>query len=537
MTGCSDFLLEDNKSNVVADEFYTSRAGYESLINTTYSELRDIYSEEPWVYVAGTDMYVEGRDSQPQGISEYRNLTPDNDIVADYYRNLYEAIQMCNTALYYNERTEEAPTLQSRKGEVKFLRAFFYFHLVRSFGGVSIVTDRIAEPVISFERDSAEEVYAFVISEMEDALNLVPEDNDYGRVNKRTIRHFLAKVHLARGYESFAAGDDFNQAATYADNTIDGQGLNLTHEQVFFPGNEENEEIIFSVQYDKSSMIDPSDDGHMQSLYWGPYHGGEGAIFGYPYRDYTLCPTMYVFDLYTEDDARFHSTFMVEFYERYYDYFDQAGTRGDLNVQYYYPPEWAVSDTTAWRLEDPEHRSDATIIPYSPAWEASPQTQSDNATPAVKKFDDPTAVFSNDGSSSRDIFLARLGETYLIAAEAYFQAGDPATAAARINEVRTRAALPGSEAAMMIQPADVDIDFILDERARELVGEYHRWFDLKRTAKLVERTQLYNRDIKDWFDSGINPFMRPDGNLKILRPIPQEAIDLNEANIQQNPGY
>ena len=135
------------------------------------------------------------------------------------------------------------------------------------------------------------------------------------------------------------------------------------------------------------------------------------------------------------------------------------------------------------------------------------------------------------------MFLARLGETYLIAAEAYFKLGDLNTAAQRINEVRRRAAKPGAEAAMLITPADVTMDFILDERARELAGEYHRWMDLRRTGTLMDRTKRYNRDIKEWEAQGIDPFLGTNGQFKILRPIPSDAILLNQEQIKQNPGY
>ena len=174
------------------------------------------------------------------------------------------------------------------------------------------------------------------------------------------------------------------------------------------------------------------------------------------------------------------------------------------------------------------------MIPYSPAWEASRTTGPDNATPAIKKFDDPKAAFGMS-SSTRDIFLARLAETYLIAAEAYLKSGQPDKAAEKINAVRQRAAKSGAD--LSISAADVTIDFILDERARELAGEYLRWFDLKRTGTLMQRTRLYNRDIKDWYNTNVDPFAGTGGAFKILRPIPASAIGFNEASIEQNPGY
>jgi hypothetical protein len=535
--GCNDYLEEVNNSNVVAEEFYTTQEGYESLVNATYATLRDVYGSEPWIFSAGTDLFVEGRNQQPEGISEYRNLGPAEGAVEDFYLNVYAAIRQANTALYYNDITEETALLEQRKGEIKFLRAYYYFLLVQQFGDVALVTDFLNEVVTEFERRPASEVYQFIISEMEEALELVPENAESrGRVDKAAVYHFLAKAHLTRGYESYAAADDFQKAAAYADEAISRGSLVNSFGELFFPGNENNEEVLFAVQYSSSSIVDPREDGHMQNLFFGPYLGGEGAVQGYPYRSNTLVPTMFLFNAFSEHDARFEATFMVEVYDRYYDYYDRNGELDALVVETYFAPRWAVQDTAAWRAVNPETRAAARIRPYPIGWEAGANSL-DGTSPGIKKFDDPKSAFSNNGSSTRDIILARLGETYLIAAEAYLQMGQPGTAAERINAVRLRAAKPGSEAQMSITADVVDIDFILNERARELAGEYHRWFDLKRTGELVERTRLYNRDIRTWFESGINPFEGTDGNLKILRPIPQLAIDLNEADVQQNPGY
>ncbi len=535
--GCNNFLKEEDLAEITSDDYYQTNDGYESLVNSCYSTLRDVYGGAPWVFSAGTDLYVEGRSEQPEGISEYRNLTPQSDEVESFYSTLYKSIQLCNTALYYNDKTEKDSSLTERKGEIEFLRSYYYFLLVQSFGGVSIVENRIDEPILKFKRSSAEEVYAFIIQQMKEALNLVPETNDEGRVNKRVIRFYLAKVFLTRGYQDFAQNDDFAQAASYADKAINNQSLSLSFKKVFWPGNEDNNEIIFAVQYDKGSIVDPKSDGSQQNYFFGPYMGGEGAIYGYPYRSYTLCPTMHLFDLFTKYDSRFKGTFMINYYERYYDFYDENDDLGSLNIKYYYAPKWALNDTTAWRQDDPAHRSNTVILPYSNKWQASPQTKDDNETPAIRKFDDPTAAFSGSGSSTRDIFLARLSEAYLIAAEAYYKDGNLPKATERINAVRERAALPGHVSDMKVSEGQVNIDFILDERARELAGEYHRWFDLKRTGKLVEETKKYNRDIKNWFNQGINPFKGTDGNLKILRPIPQEALDLNDGDFAQNPGY
>jgi hypothetical protein len=537
--GCKDFIEEDNLSNLEADQYYTTVAGYPQIVNASYASLRTIYND-PHPFMAGTDMYVQGRTLQPIGISEYRNLVPEDPNVDAFYRNAYKGIQVCNTALYFNDKTEANSNLPVRKGEVQFLRAYYYFLLVQSFGGVPIMADRINAPVKAYKRNTAEEVYTFIIKELTEALAAVPEtQTDFGRVTKRAVRHYLAKVYLTRGYETFGTPQDFTTAATFADAAITNQALTTSFETLFFPGSEKNSEILFSIQYDPTSILNPLSDGNSQNFYFGPYMGGQGVAQGYPNRSYSLMPTMYVFDLFTQDDARFDATFMIEHYVRYYDYYDKpASERPNLTVKVYYPPKWANStaDIAAWRAANPTRRNPALVYPYSNLWEGHPtKTTLDNMVPPVKKFDDPKAVFGTS-TSTRDIFLARLGETYLIAAEAYLKAGVPGTAATRINEVRKRASKPGKNLAT-ITAADMNIDLILDERARELLGEYHRWFDLKRTGTLMARTKLYNRDIKTWFDNGTDPFLGAGGKFKILRPIPSKAIDLNESATQQNPGY
>jgi starch-binding outer membrane protein, SusD/RagB family len=535
--GCQDFIDEENRSNIESDQFYATAEGYDKLVNASYSTLRSVY-RDPWVFSAGTDIFVEGRNAQPRGISEYRDLNPEEATVETFYRSVYAAIQVCNTALYFNDKTAANTNLAARRGEVKFLRAYYYFLLVQQFGGVALVTERFTEPVGAFERSSAQEIYTFILAEMEEALGLVQDNPDFGRVSKRAVQHFLAKVYLTRGYEAFGSPQDFTQAATLADAAINGQPLSLTFEDLFYPGNERNAEVFFSIQYDPGSIQNPQTGGHSQNYYFGPYMGGQGAVQGYPNRSYSLMPTMYLFDLFTQQDARFDATFMIEYYQRYYDYYDKRTERQNLMVRFYYPPKWASSPEAiaAWKAANPTRRNGAQVIPYSPAWEASSRTALDNAVPAIKKFDDPRASFG-DASSTRDVYLARLGETYLIAAEAYMKAGDNATAALRLNEVRRRAAKPGAEATMLITPAEVNIDFILDERARELAGEYLRWFDLKRTGTLMERTRRYNRDIRNWYNQGIDPFQGAGGAFKILRPIPSRALLLNEGAFEQNPGY
>lgn len=526
-SSCEKFLEEDNRSNALAEDFYTTEEGYNSLIFANYSQLREIYGDFPWLFCAGTDLYAEGRDAEPPGLSRYFDLGPSSEGVDHLYRTCYKAIQMANMALYYSDKTEEMDNINQLVGEIKYLRANAYFLLVQTYGGVGIVTQYITSPVLEFDRNSAEEVYNLILEDLEGtngALNLVADGGFNGRVNLKAVQHLLAKVYLTRGYESFGGGNDFATAASYADAAIGGQGLNLTFEELWTPGNEMNEEVLFSVQFSAASQAtDPENLGHRQANFFGPYMGGSEVSEYAPYRTYNLCPTDFAISLFEQGDERWNATFMTECYARYYDYY--RGVKEDSYIEHYYAPAWATSaDIAAYRDEHPS----ASIYAYG-SYSAGVHTNNFETIP-VKKFDDPSSPFgavADDGRvSTRDIILSRLGDTYLLAAEAYLQAGQAATGLARLNTVRARA---GAAAATS---GEFDIDYILDERGRELLGEYHRWFDLKRTGKLVERASAHHYLIDAANFNGNN------GELKILRPIPQEAIDLNQnKNFPQNPAY
>jgi hypothetical protein len=157
--------------------------------------------------------------------------------------------------------------------------------------------------------------------------------------------------------------------------------------------------------------------------------------------------------------------------------------------------------------------------------------------PSVRKFDDSTRVDMND-YSDRPYIMFRFSDLYLIAAEAALKGGGTLQQAAdMINVLRTRAALKANQTpaqyaanviAQQVTPAQLTIDFILDERSRELFAEDTRWWDLSRTKKLVERVQLYNSEGA----AGVQPF-------NMLRPIPQTQINLVTEGpaFPQNPGY
>ncbi|MBN1821237.1 MAG: RagB/SusD family nutrient uptake outer membrane protein [Prolixibacteraceae bacterium] len=153
--------------------------------------------------------------------------------------------------------------------------------------------------------------------------------------------------------------------------------------------------------------------------------------------------------------------------------------------------------------------------------------------PGIKKFQDNVfnPAYPTHDLSSRDAFVLRLAEMYLIKAEAELGAGNSSAALATLNQLRAVRAIPGKNNSLS---GSVNINTILDERAIELCGEQQRWFDLKRTKTLVDRVKAYNAQASGQIQS-----------IHYYRPIPQAQLDAvtnltngpDPEGFWQNPGY
>lgn len=128
LNSCSSFIEEENLSTVDADGVYKTAAGFESLVTANYSQLRDLYGSEPWLFVAGTDLYAEGKNLEPVALSQYKLLSPSSPNVGYLYTEGFKAIQKANTGLYYSGLTAQSSTVNTRIGELKYLRANAYFY-------------------------------------------------------------------------------------------------------------------------------------------------------------------------------------------------------------------------------------------------------------------------------------------------------------------------------------------------------------------------------------------------------------------------
>lgn len=532
LTGCSDFLEQDLRSNVPGSEFYGTAQGYESLRNAAYSSLRSIYGGDPWLFEGGTDLFATGRTSV-NVCNLYSNAyTSANDAVTTFYTEHYKAISLANELIYWGN---DDATRKNVVAQARGLRALYYLNLVQQFGGVPLIKERVSGILESVERVSTLDTYNYIISELESIAggdDLVAEATD-GIFNKRAANHYLAKAYLSRGYISNDK-QDFVKAISAAEAAGAGQPLTTEYNTLFSNAGEGNSEVLFSVVYDLTTVED-KESGNKQQAHFGSYLNN--ASDGHKYTSSTLTPTLWMHEVFNIDtdnpsqDKRYEATFMTELRQSYWDFYDES--KKDVSpVKYYYCPSWELDNVDSWRAALPS-RADAVVIELLPEGKnyngvvtsyESKMEEDIFGLPCFRKFDDienGKDVFSTT-SSMRDIYLARLAETNLIAAEACIKSDNLSGALKYVNIVRSRAN------ATLAQESEMNIDYILNERARELAGENHRWADLARTGKLAEYVEKYNPDIST-------------GQITekfYLRPIPLSAIELNPAlKGHQNEGW
>lgn len=546
---CKKYLEEDNKGGIGNADFYSTADGYKTLITASYAALRDIYGNTPELDLAGTDIYMEGRD--PGVLYRYENLFPNNGTVRTFYERAYRGIQYTNAGLFFNELptgiTEQERT--QYKAELQFLRAFYHFILMEQFGGVVLNTEYTNSPRVSIPRSSLGDSYQFVISEMEQALAGVATAPSAGRVTKDVVNHYLAKVHLSRGWD-LNSNDDFNKAKTYADAVINAKPISIPYENLWGANGENNAEFLFTVQYSLASIKDVRSGGNSQSSLFSVYGGSGGA--GMKRSTDSYVPAHHVHRNFQLNDKRYQYDFMWVTNREYFSYY--SGT-GDRKVFNYYPvitdpnkTQTNAADSAMWiqQLGGPGNLAPG-YIPF-PIWANREKYNeqvwgsTDRRLPAFKKFDSPENALNSTleyTASVRDVVLARAAETYFLKAEACIALNQFAEARELVQKVIDR---PGNKvdpagpaltnALNGVSDKTAALEAYLIETAKEMLGEYNgRWALLRRTRMLQFMLEKYNAD----FDRNNIAW---DDKFS-YRPIPEDAIVLNDAltDADQNPGY
>lgn len=552
MTSCSDFLDASNKSNVTDKQTFATKEGFNSLVNDAYQHLQNVYAAPLFTscFSAGTDMYADGRNKMNEALNTYEILTPENEDITDLYTYLYSGIRAANSVSYYAQTAQvDEKTKGQLVGEARVLAAYEYYLLVNNFGGVPIMKGFLTTAGTGYPKSSAADVYAYIISELEDVigknvLQASTATKGGGRISQETAKAILAKTYLSAAWD-LNKQEYFSKAATLADEVIAGRRLTTPFAELWKAdgSGDDNAEFLWDVEYDLATANNTTSGGTEWSGYYCNYLGGNEDPIKATTSSYV--PTLYALHCFKKGDQRYDATFMKELPDinkgnaagtGYWTWYKNGESLVGKPVTRYYSAWYETdADFEAWKAIDPANRANTYRIPMdSQSKEAQNMDGRDMeyydnqqlvyGSSPCKKFDDSKTATTEKNTCYRDIHIITLPEMYLVAAEAYLKAGDNPKALARLNEVHQRAGLPALT-------GTINIDNILDESACENFGNGARWMDLRRTQTLVTRCTKYNHEMGDKAAQYIGK--------KLLRPIPQAAIDANDqlTLADQNPGY
>ena len=521
-----DFLDEKVYSNFTPESlndalaFEAALVGIQNQYNLWHTVSQETASQGfLCVWQMGTDVAYNKAipDLDPLSIAftNYENLTSQHEAIGFAWKWGYNLINNCNSVITNLETTKANMTQAQKdlvKAEASFYRGIAYHYLATCFGAVPIITKPVTGPKTDFSRAPLAEVNKLIIDDLafaKDKLPAVTATKAGARVNKSAASQVLAEVYLRTG--------DNAKAEAEADAVINSSNFKLVtarygvksgqagdaFSDMFHYGNQRrsqgNTEAIWVLEIENPARIiggtgmtaHPSFPAYVfgssqHRRVWGNrYHQQAGMLLADSLGGRgiaRMCLTYFVLDgLYGAGDMR----------------------NSHYNIRRNY---WYNNPTSPnfGKLVVPGAGVDTNRL----------------ITPQITKWNqfDPNDAFGF--AMIKDIILMRLAETYLMKAEAQLKQNNAAGAAATLNILRARSGAAPSAA------GDVTIDFILDERARELIGEENRRMTLMRTGQLVQRAKKHGQKVTN-IDAK-----------HLLLPIPLSEIQLNkDGKLEQNPGY
>ena len=503
MSSCEDRLEIPLQSSIATENFFKNQSDFDLALAGAYDPIANHQdgSGKGSYFRALLMMGRSGTDelystNQYQAGWEFSNytFTPFNTYVEGVWESQYIGISRANTILdrlpVALEDGIEIPMVEVDRilGEAYFLRAFYYFQLVRFYGGVPLVTNEVTDlSELSMQRASIAEVYMQIISDFSKAEELLPTANQNGRARKYAASTFLAKAYLQMSGEPLNDVSAASKALEYTQKVISEGGFALlpNYQDCFNYRNEYHSEYIFDAEY----------------TFCGNCEGGQvGTWSGVP-------------------DFEFAQAYaLVRTFPEFYFSYEASDPRREWNIARY-----RIVDKEG--NTEPLDVGDTTYFAYK--WRHDPN-----------KDDRPAGFF--EWQSPFNFPLTRYADVLLMHAEAIWRvSGSPNQAAYdAINQVRRR----GYNLPIDVPNATVDLnagntpDFgqaVLNERKWELCYEGHRWHDLVRFGKLKEAVNSidYTHD---------EQLPRPDLGIEdhhILFPIPQSQVDVGKGELKQNCGY
>lgn len=518
LSSCTaDNLAEKITGDLTGDSVFTTEEGIGLALNGAYSTFTSFIGsgssgnrETGWTLIAmGTDTYTNGSDGNFKFFNTYNSdLNASTIVVEETWEDLYKGINAANTVIGRAPNIiSDSEKLKNILGQARFLRGYYYYWLVRVWGPVHYTDQETTGAETEATRMPLDQLYPKIIEDMEFAeQNLPPSQNDFGRATSWAAKTALADIYLTL--------KDYDKAAQYSEEVINNGAFSLVKPfaDLWKLDNENNSEVIWSAQFaDNKEFDNGGNPAHLFFLMEYDKLPGmlRDVVNGRPWKRFK--PTNYLLDLYDLEDQRYDGTFTTVWF---------------ANNPDSAPPGVQVGDTAVWLPRKTLTQTEKDSRPFGINI-FNQDEYTEKTYPSSKKWVQPNRVSVNEESGGRDFVAWRLAEVYLIASEANALKSAPnqTKALEYLNEVRMRAYGVDNVAALPPISA-VNIDVILEERAKELAQEGKRWFDLVRTGKLVERVRLHN------------PQGAPNiQDFHMLRPIPLTQIDRTSTDFPQNPGY
>lgn len=577
--GCS--LNEYNPSGISTEEEWSTAEGYEKKINDCYFDMiRIIYGQAEDTFLmmseTGTDIW---QDTTPGGtngnwskVMRYTDFGPSVGMFNEGYSGFYGTLSACNAAIQYENQVQGLSQDEVNKlaAEAHFIRAHALMNIVEYWGGKYMPLETGTFPA-SLPTNTVNEFYETILSDLDFAKKYLPTTPRYvGTATLAAAYHLYAKACLT--YSTYTDGlgnceaiseskskELLNEAKTSIDYLIShaselGVKLYDNVDDVFSEeNNKSNAEALFVVTHSSVTAYNPR--GNYFNRCWKhakAYSNSDAGIYlegltpsytttpklakGNCYME----PSLYMLNLYGENDERYKAFFSDVYYVNKsnngnggYTWTTRDASIYNLNAARVGNSAYdiAVGDTAVYlprKTYTQAERDALRYAVYNLSDNYADQTQPLKFFPSLKKYDHPGLYAGSNANkpySSDDIIVFRLGESYLLSAEIEWRLGNTSAAVSRINTIRNRAC-KNHDHSMDITASSLNEDFLLDEYAREMVGEWNRWTTLKRFRAFESRIAKCNPQIttfkKDYY----------------LRPIPAaEILLIDNAAEYQNPGY
>ena len=474
---CKKFVDYKPKEDyqITADDYLKNSEDYQKMVIGTYSPLQWIWANTVIGDVAADNSVAGGENATDQlgfqQIDDYQ-IIPNNSYLTEAWKSCYEGINRANY-LHENKAKLDFTGKDALYGEVYFLRAFYYFELVRLFGDVPLFVDKrltVAESA-TFQRSPKADVYTQIEKDLADAIAVLPITNvQKGRITKFAAQALLGKVLLYQ--------NKFDQAAAILENVVNGPFSLVTNfGDIFLQAGENGTESVFEIQYSNASpFYDWSNPGRGQGNLAVQVCGIRNLTGNSPYGQgwSTNLPTTDLANAFTAGDKR------------------KAVT---------------VLDIESYKTANPSLGINYLMAPYK-------NTGLYNQKYLPRKGETSGQVELNYLNNFRTI---RYADVLLMAAEANNRATAPNDAKAQtyLNKVRQRAF--DDLLHDITATGDALKQAIWNERRLELAMEGDRFFDLVRTGQAAAKIT--------GFVTGKNEVF----------PIPQQEIDIS--GLTQNEGY